>query len=140
MPDSGDPKDPKDPEKPEAEVVSIDDARKRAEERVHGAAEATPTPGAAAVLQPVMAAVLKELAGLAGPDGQIKLGGEDAVARAKTAAVLKGIGAGLGAALAEAFGKWAEKLTQPPAPGAAPDKPADPAKPSDDKPDPPKSN
>jgi hypothetical protein len=115
-----------------------------------------------------MAAVLKELAGLAGSDGQIKLGGEDAASRAKTAAVLKGIGAGLGAALAEAFGKWAEKLAQPPsaaAPGTtattpagttpagttpatgapatttAPEKPADATPPAGDgKTDPPKSN
>jgi hypothetical protein len=103
------------PDAPVADVVSIEDARKKSEERAAqeaAAAAAAPKPSAStqAVLQPVMAAILKELSGLAGPDGTVKLGGEDAAARAKTAAVLKGIGAGLGAALADAFGRWAERV------------------------------
>ncbi len=108
--------DEKPPEAKGADVVSIEDARRRADEKAQ-AAEQTPPPSGEpsptvqAVLQPIMAAVLKELQGLAGPDGVVKLGGEDEAARAKTAAVLRGIGAGLGAALADAFGRWAQKIT-----------------------------
>jgi hypothetical protein len=89
-----------------APIISLDDARKE---------KLTPPPAeqnaaAAAFMQPIMAAIAKELANLAQPDGTIKLGGEDEASKAKTAAVVKGIGQGLGAALAEAFGKWAEKI------------------------------
>ncbi len=105
-------------EPPEADVVSIDDARRRNDEKEKekaGTAEA----GAAAAdgsqqpnfLTPVMAAIAKELSGLADKDGVVRLNGQDEVAREKTAAVLRGIGQGLGLALAEAFGKWADKMS-----------------------------
>ncbi len=110
-----------------APIVSLDDARKEK-------AAATGTPikiegaDAAAFLQPVMAAIAKELAGLAGPDGVVRLGGDDEVSKAKTQAVVRGLGIGLGAAIAEAFGKWAEKVEikkdEPP----PPKDPADPEK------------
>ena len=118
--------DPKDPAEPEAQVIAIEDARKRAEEKAAGPTVDEPlSPGAA-----IMATIAQELAGLAGPDGVVRLGGQDAVARERTAAVLRGLGAGLGAAIADAFTKWAEKVqvqaqaqpeTTPAAPAADPD-------------------
>ena len=118
------------------DVVPIEEARQRHEAELAATppAPATGTPSAGdagapadgtqstpAFLQPVMAAIARELADLAGSDGVVRLGGEDEASRAKTAAVVRGIGAGLGAALADAFGKWAEKLQHPPtdAPPAA---------------------
>lgn len=97
------------------EIVSIEDARKRAEEK---AAEGEP-PGAAPAadplgnaLQPIMAAIARELAGLAGPDGTVKIDGQsqDDAAKAKTQALLRGLGQGLGDVLAQALGKWADKI------------------------------
>lgn len=127
-----DPKDPEEPKgEPKGEVVAIEDARKRAEEKAAGqaplAADEPPSPGAA-----IMATIAKELAGLAGPDGVVRLGGQDAASRERTAAVLKGIGQGIGAAIADAFQKWAEKVVTPPPPGT----PTEPADPSDTLPDP----
>jgi hypothetical protein len=93
-----------------APIVSLDDARKEK------AAAGQPTPikldgvDAQAFLQPVMAAIAKELAGLAGPDGVVRLGGDDEASKAKTQAVVRGLGIGLGAAIAEAFGKLAAKV------------------------------
>jgi len=106
------PPDKKDESQPEAEVVSIEDARKRAEEKqTQEAAPAAPAGGdpAANPLQPIMAAIARELAGLAGPDGQIKIDGNnpDAEAQAKTQALLRGLGQGLGEVLAQALSKWA---------------------------------
>jgi hypothetical protein len=109
------PPDPKDDSQPEAEVVSIEDARKRAEEKQTSEA-APPSPGTAGAdpaannpLQPIMAAIARELAGLAGPDGTVKIDGNnpDAEAQAKTQALLRGIGQGLGEVLAQALSKWA---------------------------------
>ena len=57
-----------------------------------------------------MAAIARELAGVADPDGVVRVGGSDEASRAKTAAVVKGLGIGLGQALAEAFGKYAQKI------------------------------
>jgi hypothetical protein len=109
-----DPKDnPPGSNKPEgAEVVPIEEARKRSEDKTAAApAEAKPVnPAAAAFLTPVMEALARELAGLATPDGQIKLGGDAEAAKAKTAAVVRALGIGLGAALADAIGKFADKL------------------------------
>jgi len=105
---------------PEAEVVSIDDARRRNDEKEKEKAHATDAATDAAAsdgsqqpnfLTPVMAAIAKELSGLADKDGVVRLNGQDEVAREKTAAVLRGIGQGLGLALAEAFGKWADKMS-----------------------------
>ena len=106
-----------------AEVVSIEDARKKNE-----AATAEPAaPNAVSnFMEPVMAAIAKQLAGMADPDGNVNLGGADEVARAKTAALLKGLGEGLGQALAQAFGKWANKIEFKIDTNAAP---ADPAQP-----------
>jgi hypothetical protein len=133
-----------DDDKPEndsgGEVVPIEEARKRHDAEVAAASPspagetgapppADGTPPTPAFLQPVMAAIARELADLAGSDGVVRLGGEDEASRAKTAAVVRGIGAGLGAALADAFGKWAEKLQHPPGePPATP--PPDDKKPS----------
>jgi hypothetical protein len=58
----------------------------------------------------VMAAIARELASVADPDGVVRVGGTDEASRAKTAAVVKGLGIGLGQALAEAFGKYAQKI------------------------------
>jgi hypothetical protein len=129
-----------DDDKPEndsgGEVVPIEEARKRHDAEVAALPSPTGEPSAPppadgtaptpAFLQPVMAAIARELADLAGSDGVVRLGGEDEASRARTAAVVRGIGAGLGAALADAFGKWAEKLQHPP--GEAPATP-----PPDDK-------
>jgi hypothetical protein len=109
-------------------IVSLDDVRREKQQE-----EAPPDPAAAnaataAFMQPIMQAIAKELAGLAGADGQIKLGGEDEAAKAKTAAVVRGLGQGLGAALAEAFGKWAEKIKTGEAQGPIVVKPDDPEK------------
>jgi hypothetical protein len=99
--------DPKEP-------ISLDEARRRA-----AAAEGEPgeaadpgqlPPGAATFLQPVMEAIARELAGVADPEGVLRAGGSDEASRAKTAAVVKGLGIGLGQALAEAFGKWAQRI------------------------------
>lgn len=116
------------------EVISLDEVRRRLDEQMQKqAAESSspqpPTSGDAPAapannfLAPVMAAIAQQLQGLAGPDGVVRLqGGTDQASREKTAAVLKGLGVGLGAALAEAFGKWADKIqikveTTPPSDG-----------------------
>lgn len=111
------PKDPKGPQGQSGgqggEVVSIDEARRKAAEAQgegDGAAAQTVTVNGAEFLKPVMAAIARELAGVADPDGTVRVGGADEASRAKTAAVVKGLGVGLGQALAEAFGKWAEKI------------------------------
>lgn len=107
------PKDPKGPAGEGGDVVSIDEARRKAAEAQgdgDGAASETVTVNGAEFLKPVMAAIARELAGVADPDGTVRVGGADAASRAKTAAVVKGLGVGLGQALAEAFGKWAEKI------------------------------
>lgn len=103
------------------EVISLDEVRRRLDEQMqkHAAETAAPPTGSDApaaapannFLAPVMAAIAQQLQGLAGPDGVVRLqGGTDQASREKTAAVLKGLGVGLGAALAEAFGKWADKI------------------------------
>ena len=105
-----------DPKKPEdgGEVISLDDARKKAGEAEGEAPAAgtqqTMTLNGAEFLKPVMAAIARELAGVADPDGSVRVGGSDEASRAKTAAVVKGLGIGLGQALAEAFGKYAQKI------------------------------
>src|SRR3954471_4323500 len=129
-----------DPKKPEdgGEVVSLDEARKKAAEIGEAAGEPgtpqqTVTVNGAEFLKPVMAAIARELANVADPDGTIRVGGTDEASRAKTAAVVKGLGIGLGQALAEAFGKYAQKIetgqAQPPVTGIVDVKPA---KPEDD--------
>ena len=107
-----DPKDPKDPKDGGGEVISLDDARKKAGESGEGQAEQpqTVTLNGAEFLKPVMAAIARELASVADPDGTVRVGGSDEASRAKTAAVVKGLGIGLGQALAEAFGKYAQKI------------------------------
>jgi hypothetical protein len=98
------------------EVVSLEEARRRAEERAKdaGGAPGGTTPpqavDASGLLQPIVAAIAMELSKVADADGTVRLGGEDEVAKQKTAAVLRGIGQGLGAVLGEAFSKWAEKM------------------------------
>jgi len=114
--------DPKEPKEPGADVVSLDDARRRAEgakaEADTDPSSQTVTVDGAEFLKPVMAAIARELANVADPDGVVRVGGTDEASRAKTAAVVKGLGMGLGQALAEAFGKWAQKIetgqVQPP--------------------------
>jgi hypothetical protein len=104
--------DPKKPEDGGGEVISIDEARKKAE----AVAEGAPAGGTSVTvdggefLKPVMAAIARELANVADPDGTVRVGGTDEASRAKTAAVVKGLGIGLGQALAEAFGKYAQKI------------------------------
>ncbi len=115
--------DGKEPKEPGGDVVSLDDARKKAEQQV-GREEVvfektfekkieldkTINLNGAEFLKPVMAAIAKELADVADPDGVVRVGGSDEASRAKTAAVVKGLGIGLGQALAEAFGKYAQKI------------------------------
>jgi hypothetical protein len=108
------------------DVISLDEARAKAQEGEPGAAPpdgATMTVNGAEFLKPVMAAIARELAGVTDSDGQIRIGGADEASRAKTAAVVKGLGQGLGQALAEAFGKWAQKIqtgqVPPPVTGTA---------------------
>jgi hypothetical protein len=94
------------------EVVSLDEARRRAEEKQ----AATPMPPlqidapVADFLAPVMGAIAKELQQLADKDGVVHLGGEDEASRQKTAAVVRGLGQGLGVALSQMFAKWAERI------------------------------
>jgi hypothetical protein len=104
--------DPKEPKEPGADVINLDDARKKAEgeEPAGDKPPATVSLNGAEFLKPVMAAIARELANVADPDGTVRVGGTDEASRAKTAAVVKGLGMGLGQALAEAFGKWAEKI------------------------------
>jgi hypothetical protein len=106
--------DPKKPEDGGGDVISIDDARHKAEAaaEVEGAKAAgtSVTVDGAEFLKPVMAAIARELASVADPDGVVRVGGTDEASRAKTAAVVKGLGIGLGQALAEAFGKYAQKI------------------------------
>lgn len=95
------------------EVVSLEEARRRAEERAKAEATgaAPPQPvDASGLLQPIVAAIAMELSKVADADGTVRLGGEDEAAKQKTAAVLRGLGAGLGAMLGDAFSKWAEKM------------------------------
>jgi len=108
-----------DPKKPEdgggGDVVSLDEARKKAAEGGEGGAGESGAPqqvtiNGAEFLKPVMAAIARELANVADPDGTVRVGGTDEASRAKTAAVVKGLGIGLGQALAEAFGKYAQKI------------------------------
>jgi hypothetical protein len=137
--------DPKDPPKDEADVISLDDARKKAEERAEadGAdqvvfektfektvnVDKTINISGGEFLKPVMAAIARELANVADPDGVVRVGGNDEASRAKTAAVVKGLGIGLGQALAEAFGKYAQKIetgqAEPPVAGTIVTKPSD---------------
>ena len=104
--------DPKEPKDGGGEVISLDDARKKAGEAEGDAAgtQQTMTLNGAEFLKPVMAAIARELAGVADPDGSVRVGGSDEASRAKTAAVVMGLGIGLGQALAEVFGKYAQKI------------------------------
>src|SRR2546430_16330689 len=116
--------DPKEPKDDGGDVVSLDEARKKAEEakaegadeeivfehKIDKTFEKTISLEGGEFLKPVMAAIARELASVADPDGTIRVGGTDEASRAKTAAVVKGLGVGLGQALAEAFGKWAQKI------------------------------
>ncbi|HEX6836640.1 MAG TPA: hypothetical protein VF334_08710 [Polyangia bacterium] len=105
--------DPKEPKDGGGEVISLDDARKKSSESGGDGQTAGPqtvTLNGADFLKPVMAAIARELAGVADPDGSVRVGGSDEASRAKTAAVVKGLGIGLGQALAEAFGKYAQKI------------------------------
>lgn len=106
--------EPKDPKEPGADVVSIEAARLKAQAKDATADDDAPAApvnvDANEFLKPVMAAIARELAGVADPDGTVRVGGNDEASRAKTAAVVKGLGVGLGQALADAFGKWAQKI------------------------------
>ena len=108
--------DGKPPSEEGGEVISLEEVRRRLDEQMkkHPTENPVPTeagPGANNFMAPVMAAIAQQLQGMAGPDGVVRLqGGTDQESREKTAAVLKGLGVGLGAALAEAFGKWADKI------------------------------
>ncbi|HWE26426.1 MAG TPA: hypothetical protein VHB97_00410 [Polyangia bacterium] len=104
-----DPKEPKDVDGG-GEVISLDDARKKSGESETQPAPQTMTLNGAELLKPVMAAIARELASVADPDGVVRVGGSDEASRAKTAAVVKGLGIGLGQVLAEAFGKYAQKI------------------------------
>ena len=116
--------DPKEPKDDGGDVVSLDEARKKAEEakadgagpevvfeqRLDKTFEKKINIDGGEFLKPVMAAIARELATVADPDGTVRVGGSDEASRAKTAAVVKGLGIGLGQALAEAFGKYAQKI------------------------------
>src|SRR6185369_8277270 len=121
--------DPKKPEEGGGEVVPIDQARKKAAEGEAEAPAQQVSINGAEFLKPVMAAIARELANVADPDGTVRVGGTDEASRAKTAAVVKGLGIGLGQALAEAFCKYAQKIetgqAQPPITGTVETKPDD---------------
>jgi hypothetical protein len=69
--------------------------------------------------------IARELAGLADADGKVKLEmSDDEAARAKTAALLKGLGEGLGVALGQLFQKWADKVQINTTPSDAPAEPS----------------
>ena len=107
--------DPKEPKEPHGELLSLEGARRaaksdQAQPEDKREADQTVTLNGAEFLKPVMAAIAKELAGVADPDGVVRVGGSDEASRAKTAAVVKGLGIGLGQALAEAFTKYAQKI------------------------------
>lgn len=112
------PKDEGDDEK-DGEVISLDEARKKAEGGKADGAKAD-EPAQPNPFEPVVTAIAVELAKLADKDGVVRVGGEDEAARARTAAVVRGLGVGIGNALAEAFAKWAEKIQQPPADDSPP--------------------
>jgi hypothetical protein len=130
--------DPKKPEDGGGDVVSLDEARKKAAAEGAEAATQQVTINGAEFLKPVMAAIAKELANVADPDGTVRVGGTDEASRAKTAAVVKGLGIGLGQALAEAFGKYAQKIetgqAQPPISGTVETTPSKPDGDDDKKP------
>jgi hypothetical protein len=96
------------------EIVSIEDARKKAEEKNEAKADPNQPPAdpLGGALQPIMAAIARELAGLAGPDGKVDVNSlsADEASKAKTQALLRGLGQGLGEVLAQAMGKWADKV------------------------------
>jgi hypothetical protein len=104
--------EPNEPKEPGGEVVSLDEARRKVGERAAGDADAPPTVNvnASEFFRPVMAAIARELESVADPDGEQRAGGSAEAERAKTAAVVKGLGLGLGQALAEAFGRWAQRI------------------------------
>jgi hypothetical protein len=116
--------EPDEPQPPgDDNVVSLDEARRKAAAAERGEAEAPPPVvdvNAAEFLKPVMAAIARELSNVADPEGLARPGGSDEASRAKTAAVIKGLGAGLGQALAEAFGKWAQRIESGEATGPKP--------------------
>jgi hypothetical protein len=92
------------------EIVSLDEVRQaKAEEKQDAPKPPDPLGNA---LQPIMAAIARELAGLAGADGTVKLDqmSQDEQAKIKTQALLRGLGQGLGDVLAQALGKWADKV------------------------------
>ena len=102
--------DPKEPKNGDGgDVISLDDARKKAGEPDAQSTQQVTVDGVD-FLKPVMAAIARELASVADPDGVVRVGGTDEASRAKTAAVVKGLGIGLGQALADAFGKYAQKI------------------------------
>ncbi|HEX8952308.1 MAG TPA: hypothetical protein VF945_10715 [Polyangia bacterium] len=105
-----DPKKPNEGDGGGGDVISLDDARKKAGETDGEVPTGTVAVNGAEFLKPVMAAIARELASVADPDGTVRVGGSDEASRAKTAAVVKGLGIGLGQALAEAFGKYAQKI------------------------------
>jgi hypothetical protein len=123
--------EPDEPEDAGGDVVSLDEARRKAAAAAErGDAEAPPPTvhvNAAEFLKPVMAAIARELSNVADPEGLARAGGSDEASRAKTAAVIKGLGAGLGQALAEAFGKWAQRIESGQAGPLAPPPDAPPA-------------
>lgn len=122
--------DPKKPEDGGGEVISLDDARKKAGDAPAEGGPQQVTINGAEFLKPVMAAIARELANVADPDGTVRVGGSDEASRAKTAAVVKGLGIGLGQALAEAFGKYAQKIetgqVTPPVTGTVETRPSNP--------------
>src|SRR3954470_6997279 len=95
------------------EIVSLDEVRQsKTAEAKPAEGEAKPPDAVGNALQPIMATIARELAGLAGPDGTVKLDSlnADEQQKAKTQALLRGLGQGLGEVLAQAMGKWADKV------------------------------
>jgi len=111
------------------EIVSLDEVRQKAAAAdAKSGEEAKPAEPLANALQPIMAAIARELAGLAGPDRSVKLDAlsTDEQNKAKTQALLRGLGQGLGDVLAQALGKWADKVNlnftvAPPEDGGGPE-------------------
>lgn len=132
-----------------ADVVPITRARDLAEEKgapteaeahTEAPTEAPPeSPPAGeskfgAFLTPVMQAIAKELSGLADADGVLRLGDDPEANRKKSAAVLKGLGQGLGTAIEQALRSWGVKIETG---KAGPEKSAAPVEPATAQPEPP---
>ena len=106
-----------------ADVTSIEEARRRRQQEQEQAEageggekeEGGDAPGRVQIglgelLAPVVASIAQEVARYADDKGVVQMTDDEEENRKKTAAILKGLGQGLGVAIAQAFAKWATKV------------------------------